>query len=1037
MSFIWDPSSGKSAKSAAAEEPMDTVFQWEGESHCEKDVAERPACWRGDYADGNGPSVLSETSQGAAAAETGDKLKTTGSVRFGNYVKTIKETTDEVTGETHRSTEWMSLTNQPALPEQDKEQASGKDQESGTDASNSTDTIPRRWNIDDAIEHMTSSYNELTRLDFPGGDTLVYIDAPPRQPGQYAGTYSLIQTHFGSPFCMRSETLRSVGSAYLEGLLGPTAQFRVLRKRGLVGKLPSEIKYVIDLTPDTEGMDALLSLMHLSCPVGVRHWGLSALRWNVARSLVCGYDDFTTPVDASGNPNGSGNAKGAGKGANGNRSNNPIIQIPDDYTPLRHRFSIERVLTGIEGLDPMLDSAVKVYTTCAVAEQLGIKTSNFTDYVVRWLSAAPNTYFTEAFPEVTLRMAECLQVEHLGRDMFALLVGEAALDYVTGGRFDLKHNVHGRKKEDLPEAWLTRIEYARNTFVDRIQSEFDNLVGPQMEWLDIIPEYRKLSEHVKVAVNHLDPFVRLQNMLEAYFRGAIYRLLCSTQDNNFGPVQCTLTVAEVLFPEQSFSVVWNILRSRERYFTRAFWTLLRKARFDHGLSNFDVEYPVNDYGVKVKVIEVNDEFEDLMKAGIFTQVRNSELRQQIVDCSAILQSRAQASSSPSSFLNWVFSKTGSHGALSTESASRANTASTSGTATLPYRTTSSTTATDIPSTTNTTLTAFPYRVLTPADASSNRATNADSNFMFTTGKSAEMAAANDYMKSWGQNTASSSTAAASPPRSPIHEPNLPGLNLSLLHTTQTFFSLDRFLTEAELHLSTIATRLLAPPADSTMDLALTNTLVCLQDGEKGEMRYLPLWAGGLDDGSAGVFSEEVPYSEVGFSTAGPRVRTEQGSSTEGSRSGAGSEWDMLDGSAASRNTSTEVGDGYTVRGGWEEGSVDFAESAASDDWEGMGGNGGQGGLGGKRGSDGEESTGGGIKRMKFDKSKAKVGEDDFEDLFMDDADGDDSDINDFDADNFTYDEDDAMEAALAASRKEKGANDTIVYRGEDEDDDRP
>lgn len=75
--------------------------------------------------------------------------------------------------------------------------------------------------------------------------------------------------------------------------------------------------------------------------------------------------------------------------------------------------------------------------------------------------------------------------------------------------------------------------------------------------------------------------------------------------------------------------------------------------------------------------------------------------------------------------------------------------------------------------------------------------------------------------------------------------------------------------------------------------------------------------------------------------------------------------------------------------------------------------------------------------MKFDKSKAKVGEDDFEDLFMDNADGDDSDINDFDADNFTYDEDDAMEAALAASRKEKGANDTIVYRGEDEDDDRP
>ena len=42
---------------------------------------------------------------------------------------------------------------------------------------------------------------------------------------------------------------------------------------------------------------------------------------------------------------------------------------------------------------------------------------------------------------------------------------------------------------------------------------------------------------------------------------------------------------------------------------------------------------------------------------------------------------------------------------------------------------------------------------------------------------------------------------------------------------------------------------------------------------------MPLWAGGNDDGSGGVFNDDVPLSFEGFSTAGPKIRTGSGSSS--------------------------------------------------------------------------------------------------------------------------------------------------------------
>jgi hypothetical protein len=51
---------------------------------------------------------------------------------------------------------------------------------------------------------------------------------------------------------------------------------------------------------------------------------------------------------------------------------------------------------------------------------------------------------------------------------------------------------------------------------------------------------------------------------------------------------------------------------------------------------------------------------------------------------------------------------------------------------------------------------------------------------------------------------------------------------------------------------------------------LCDTLLCLTEDE---YKFLPLWAGGMDDGSGGVFQEEIPLAEKGPIGPGPSFHT--------------------------------------------------------------------------------------------------------------------------------------------------------------------
>ena len=114
-------------------------------------------------------------------------------------------------------------------------------------------TCQNRVSIEDRINDLTmQAAIELPIVRDPQGDTLVFIDAPQRQPEQDELQYERYIKRYEAPMLMQKDTLTKY-SPGLAKLFGPTQQYRFLRRRKLANKLPGNVKYVIDLTPPSEG----------------------------------------------------------------------------------------------------------------------------------------------------------------------------------------------------------------------------------------------------------------------------------------------------------------------------------------------------------------------------------------------------------------------------------------------------------------------------------------------------------------------------------------------------------------------------------------------------------------------------------------------------------------------------------------------------------------------------------------------------------------------------------------------------------------
>ncbi|KAH0547684.1 hypothetical protein FGG08_000173 [Glutinoglossum americanum] len=790
--------------------------------------------------------------------------------------------------------------------------------------------------LQDATQYALEKRIDLPLLNSVDADTLVFIDPPPiTRSGEDAG----LAPADNAPHRMRSDRLKATGSTYFLDALGPTKQFRVIRRRRL-SPLPPGIKYVIDLTPPEEGDMAVELTTELSCPKGVRQYFRAQQRFGVRAQLVGGHDDFQEKgiINRAQYPSPSVSEEAE--------------PIPMDYTAVRHHSAIERVLHIIEDLDPRIDSAPKMWSVFCVAKFLDC-TSKVGDYIIGWIYTERNYRFIETLPEVALKIAEGLQNYMLCRDAFSVLVGEEALASVgksiPGGNWRSRTR---RRREELDlDSFVTRMEYASKAFAERVNATFTELV--QAKWITEVAEYQKLASILKTRLSgNCGGLDTLSSHIRSFIRTRIYLALSALQPPPTDLGDSILPEdrnGRELFPYTTHLDLYLDIHHNEALLLRHYWDqLMDKSLLTQGFSQL-----LAPHGVWVAGI---DSFQKTTWLDLLSETErfNSRLNNKL---EAREITSFHASNSVVSILG---SRTGPCSTVLSRAPQSEPSAKmdTSGTNYLPIRQKHSqeesppaiqgaASSKDLPvrlkfwvqdPTPSILLSAGPSRSLPvrPEEAGSR-----SSEIGGLTGGTIDPRDMTLLQQKHGSREVVERTSGAGKEGREPNEngtkeklsrifkrpsgitPRIATVEGTLLgdvvedwgfeeyieppranHSSLQYhpFDLHRFLGQCTDHIHAVAERM--GKGNVGFGAFITETLLCL---DENEFKYLPLYAGGNDDGSGGVFDLPIPNAVAGPIGPGPRYHIGQGST-------ASSEFDMVDaGSAASSSFDTSMGveDGYS------------------------------------------------------------------------------------------------------------------------------
>ena len=647
--------------------------------------------------------------------------------------------------------------------------------------------------------------------------------------------------------------------------------------------------------------------------------------------------------------------------------------MPLEYSPVRHRSAIERVLSALQGTDPLLNSATKVWTTFAVAKNFDITHSPLEDYIIRWLRAYPNSYFLEVLPEVSHQIADGLQNYDLARDSFAILVGEEALDNLRHAREPRLHKctTFGRKKEELPEHIHTRVEYASKSFLERINTDFAYLVANGMQWIDELPEVRKLSAYTQPDIQ--DTVHKLKDLLKDYVRGAIYKTICVDYDSVPGP-DLPHEGGHDLLPRLNRAAVWANMALEERILSRTCYEALRSNSILQGASNLDL---YEGWRVKGGHDELSHTEKRELVRGTYREVKKSELRALIHDGQTLLDqaytrdhihhnAQCESNIEPLPKRSYALPDRTFHRAQDITINSKASFSTPAQPIDIPKapkRTQDFHDALSPPDDKQSKInvrTKWPFgaarddpvtQVLKRVDglhvsslypdrrpatenALEKPAGQARENEGFFRGidpwrgYSDHLSYASETLQHLAPKTDLTATNSAPKKRAAPAESDFWDEHYKLdgddgvqqqiedarpkeSYSTTNFFDLGRFLDQAQNWIEIFASIKLRSSDHGCLreplDLGIVNTLVCLEDSE---WKYLPLWAGGNDDGTMGVFSDDLPTAEHGFTTAGPEVHD---GLTPANSVKAPSEFELVSAgdSASTFNASTATNRGFS------------------------------------------------------------------------------------------------------------------------------
>ena len=658
--------------------------------------------------------------------------------------------------------------------------------------------------IEQMIEDMAlNGAMQIPVLNDPDGDTYIFIDAPPKQPEQNNFSYQNYCERSRIPIIIKSTTLLALKSPFFNKALGPTSQYRVKRRRGLIGNLPECINYVLDLTPSTEGEDTVHLLTQICCPERVRKWRIAGNLWPISRTLIEGQEDFSSEISPINEYCSSSAKRVLARLGNLNsldrethlllKEHEAVTPLSLEYSPILHRSATNRLLLAISNIDPGLDAASKVWTISVLAANFqAYESSELLGFVVSWVHR--NSYFVEVLPEATLMIADNLKCYDLCRCAFAILVGEEAFGSIFyKGKQGSDVTPYGRKKEELPEEYRTRIEYASKVFSDRIMNEFEMLA--RADWLEELPEFLKLSQFTPDELK--SPFGKayqaaiglLKERLKLYIGGAIYRLLCADYPLHKSRALPEWHYAQTnsLFPikgPNEQTAFWNSLLPYERVLTYSFWVSLDKRYLFSGPTNMFID---GKEGCDNPLCQQSEPERSLLDKKVFEEISMDQVEKALKDLEAARACLAVA-----------------------EGIKR------------------------------------------------------------TTDPGTQHAQDQEKLKK----------------------------DLSPQLDTKGSFDLFVFFDEADIYLKKMSVRMTAyTDSDFRKDTdhqPLVDVLGCLGDSE---WKFLPLWAGGCDDGSGGVYESDHPNASAGFSHPGPNIHCGPDSIA------ASSEFDFIQG-PNTHNTST-------------------------------------------------------------------------------------------------------------------------------------
>ncbi|KAL7950120.1 hypothetical protein V8C42DRAFT_189999 [Trichoderma barbatum] len=384
----------------------------------------------------------------------------------------------------------------------------------------------------------SSRFVEVCRLrsiqhELNEGDTLVFIDFPDLSRRQARQTDCYGMPYSSQKVRVHSEKLLATGSAKFTEMLGPTYQFRIQRRRRLINNLPEGIKYVLDLTPPSEGDDLVFQMTQLSLTPGIIKWWAANALHKVSNWLVSGHDDVCTcgqpPIPGWGVPKEEVKEQEQGQNSkeesapNGNKPGdndseaivppkphdliskrnhgiNRPYEIPDyrnipDYCPIRHCNNIIRLLMMIEGHDVMLDSANRVWTLVALAKIYDC-TSVVRDRVAQWIMFGDNTKFIEVLPEEALQIGFDLELVQVTQCAFRILVNELAIkEASTDPSRDLSRvTVFGRRLGSLDDELHNIVQHAARALVERVSLVPDSFRSQYSLDCWMIEEWAKLRK---------------------------------------------------------------------------------------------------------------------------------------------------------------------------------------------------------------------------------------------------------------------------------------------------------------------------------------------------------------------------------------------------------------------------------------------------------------------------------------------------------------------------------------------------------------